>query len=207
MRRSAVLLSRDAQLLICYCRVFRNDEENIVDASPQCCSQPLHPSPFLPPMGGSLCDGQGMVLIVLMACAGAASHPHAGCWCCWPMFFCVFSMVRRPDHDAACSLLKEIPIPPGTKDSTGKIPQMLKRLPPSRSFLDSRRMGITAISPSHISPRHVPSPSDGRLGRHSRPQKNIITQGLEDYPLASLIGNDFPHSLSLTSAIDINYDN
>ena len=66
--------------------------------------------------------------------------------------------------------------------------------------------------PGHISPRHLPSPSDGRLSCQTftsteKHLREVNTQGLEDYPLSSLIGNDFPHSLSLTSAIDINYDN
>lgn len=212
---STLLLSRGAQLRSCYCRVFHNHEENIVNASPQHCSPPApYPFPFLPPV--AVCDEAQPVR------RRRWSRPRWRLCCfllpspCWMLvlllsnvFLCILHGAEN--NGAACSLLKAVPIPPGMKNTTSKNPPDVKWLPPSRSFLGSWRMGFTVIFPGHVSQRHLPSPSDRSFGQRFTSTethlREVNTQGLEEHPLASLLGNGFPHSLGLTSAIDINYDN
>lgn len=175
---------------------------------------PSYPFPFLPPVAA--CDEAQPVPCWWW------SRPRWRLWCfllpspCWMLvlllsnvFLCVLHGAEN--KGAACSLLKAVPIPPGMKNATSKNPQVLKWLPPSRSFPDSWRMRFTVIFPSHIFQRRLPSPSDHRFGQTftstEKHLREVNTQGLEDWPLASILGNGFPHSLGLTSAIDTNYDN
>lgn len=146
--RSVLLMSRGAQLLICYCRGVHEHEHNVV-------------------------------------------RTQRSQWCC----------LLTP---------KRSTLPPGMKSSTSKTPQMLPCPAQCRAFPCSCRMGTSVPSPAAFL-QATSLPQVMKVGQRftstEKCLREVKTQGLEDSSFACLIGNDFPHSLRLTSAIDINYDN
>lgn len=190
MSSSTLLLSRGAQLLSCYCRVFHNHEENIVNASPQHCSHPPYPCPFLPLV--AVCDEAQPVP------RWRWSRPRWRLCCfllpspCWMrvlllsnVFLCILHGAEN--NGAACSLLKAVPIPPGMKNATSKTPQMLNGFHQADPFLALGGWDLLSFSPAtslkDISLHLVIV----GLGRDSHPQKNTsgksILRGWRSTPL------------------------